>query len=156
MNLSELNLELNKCKKQRESIVKHITRRNELIEYFAHRKQVHLKILKRFLVHSGISTIISLAFLHINPTLAFSILGLALGQISIGCYKAYICQKFDKIIKKLTDNNKKFSKLVNEMIVNEINIGTQINNFKVQQNQLNQTKYKNINNTYESSDEISV
>jgi len=151
MDLSELNLKLNNCKKQRETLNKNLTQRDKWIKYFTYKKNYHLGILKIFLSNAILCSIISLLFLPFISNLAYIWLALSFSLTSASLYKAHVCKKFNRTINKINSNKIKNSKLLEELIKDEHKIDILIQQLQAENNKEKiQKSNLNTDNTLEN------
>lgn len=139
MNLCKLKLELNKCKTQRESFDKRLTKRKKLIEYFNLKKQIRLQIIKKFAVIGLSSSLLSLSLFFTYPILSNMLLTFAFSTIPVIMCQYHIFKKFNKVIKAIENNNKKITAKMQELLQNEFELDMQIKNLQNESQALNKT-----------------
>ena len=126
MDISELNLKLDKCKKQRDNYNKRLIKRQKFVEYFNIRKNIHLQIIKKFLSCGCVGVLASLSFIFSNLFIANLFLIASFTTLPIIIYQLYVCKKFNKVIKIVENNNKKISNKLEELLQDEFELDMQI------------------------------
>jgi len=149
MDLIQLNLELNKCKKRRQNLDNHLHKRQNLITYFECKKQINLNKLKLLWIAGIISLITSLSFFIINPFITTILFASSASFLTAGFYKLHVIKKFNKTIKKIEENNVKFISKLHELLKNELELDNQIKNLSYVADKDNKLISKN--KTYETS-----
>jgi len=141
MDINDLNIELNKYRKRRQNLDNHLIKRQKLINYFKAKKEIHLNLLKKAWLNGSITLISSLLFLSINPIFSYLCLSFTSCFLSLSFYKLYVCNKFNKTIKKIEENNVKFVEKMHELLLNELELDNQIKNLSAKELVFN----KNVN-----------
>ena len=154
MDLKELNLKLNKCRKQRETLNKNLMQRDKWISYFTYKKNYHLGILKVFLSNAILCSIVSLLFLPFVSKLAFLWLAISFSLTSVSLYKAHVCKKFNKTINKINNNKIKNCKLIDELLEDEYKIDILIK--ELQASKSKETIHQSNANTENTIESLSI
>ena len=151
MNLKDLEDKRDKCIKDQRQLTQRHFARTKWIEYFTCKKAIQLRALKPLVVLMGIFYIASMAAVACgNQPVSIMYLSCAFGVLPAAIIKVYACNKFDKVLKKLVENDEKISKELSKAYKDEVELTYQIKQlreeeYKLLQQEAHQAQTINLN-----------
>ena len=155
MDLGELNLELYKCKEQRENYTRRLAKRKKLMEYFDIKRKIHLQLISKLIIVSLFLSMASFSFLFSCQILSHILLTFSFSFFPIIIAQSIVCHKFNRVIKALENNNKKLTTQMQKILQNEFELDMQIKNLKTMEEGL-KTSTLSIKKQIENQQNLSL
>lgn len=137
MNLKDLEDKRDKCIEDQRQLTQRHFSKTKWIDYFKYKKAIHLRALKPLVALMGIFYIASMISIACgNQPASIMYLSGALGVLPAAAIKVYACNKFDKVLNKLVENDEKISQELSKAYKDEVELSYQIKHLREEEYRL--------------------